>query len=81
MRRFAWECLAVSSFLLVAASPLARAEQGCCAKTGDPSSQVFTIGLTDPDDCANVNGVVTSQEGCEAMVSQGKVTVIGGTGK
>jgi len=78
VRRF-WGVPVLVLVATFAAAPPARA--GCCTPTSDPSVNIYTAGLDDPDRCANVGGTITTQEGCEAQASQGHTIVIGGTTK
>ena len=52
---------------------------GCCTPTSDPSINIYTVGLDDPDACANVGGTITTQEACIAQIGQGQTIVVGGT--
>ncbi|GEM_PF-5946284 len=77
MQRLGFLSLVAVAWLAAASG----AHAGCCTPTSDPSTNIYTVGLDDPDDCANVGGTITSQEACIAQVGQGQTIVVGGTTK
>ncbi len=48
---------------------------GCCATT-PKGNAVYNPNITDDEQCANLNGTITSQEGCAAAVGKGKLKVM-----